>query len=415
MVKLPVPFSVAREPARVWEVCRYVKRRFVLLILLVTGVLAVSAAPAGADDVPLIADIDLEALLEQELANLNVNDFYLLEHLVDIDAKVKDRQTRMSAVRDEADRIFARFQTIENHISFDREQSATVLGKAFEKVVRTYTITEQPQPEQPQQEEALSGDSDLSAPGKDVLLGAATRGDLSDVDTIVPAATLQTLDVGTKRPPEVAATTSPKYEGPSVLVMVLEELERSQSTQAELRETLRDEIAALSVQLEDMEEFETELDGVIRGLRAELVAVAARNIEWDPEDISPETIILPSSAPIASGWGRRWHPILRIMRMHYGSDFDADRGAPVWAAHQGVVETATYMKDFGRVIVLNHGNGFSTLYGHLNKILVKYGDIVRQGQRIGDVGSSGLSTGPHLHFEMRVDHVLRNPKKYLPY
>ncbi|MDE0873743.1 MAG: hypothetical protein OSA88_07695, partial [Acidimicrobiales bacterium] len=276
------------------------KRRFVLLILLATGVLAVSAAPAGADDVPLIADIDLEALLEQELANLNVNDFYLLEHLVDIDAKVKDRQTRMSAVRDEADRIFARFQTIENHISFDREQSATVLGKAFEKVVRTYTITEQPQPEQPQQEEARSGDSDLSAPGKDVLLGAATRGDLSDVDTIVPAATLQTLDVGTKRPPEVAATTSPKYEGPSVLVMVLEELERSQSTQAELRETLRDEIAALSVQLEDMEEFETELDGAIRGLRAELVAIDARNIEWDPEDISPETIILPSSAPISS-------------------------------------------------------------------------------------------------------------------
>ena len=415
MVKLPVPFSVAREPARFWKVCRYVKRRFVLLIFLATGVLAVSAAPASADDVPLIADIDLEALLEQELANLNVNDFYLLEHLVDIDAKVKDRQTRMSAVRDEADRIFARFQTIENHISFDREQSATVLGKAFEKVVRTYTITEQPQPEQPQQEEALSGDSDLSAPGKDVLLGAATRGDLSDVDTIVPAATLQTLDVGTKRPPEVAATTSPKYEGPSVLVMVLEELERSQSTQAELRETLRDEIAALSVQLEDMEEFETELDGAIRGLRAELVAIDARNIEWDPEDISPETIILPSSAPIASGWGRRWHPILRIMRMHYGSDFDADRGAPVWAAHQGVVETATYMKDFGRVIVLNHGNGFSTLYGHLNKISVKYGDIVPQGQRIGDVGSSGLSTGPHLHFEMRVDHVLRNPKKYLPY
>ena len=101
--------------------------------------------------------------------------------------------------------------------------------------------------------------------------------------------------------------------------------------------------------------------------------------------------------------------------MHYGTDFDADRGSPVWAAHQGVVETATYMKDFGRVIVLNHGDGFSTLYAHLNKIRVKYGETVRQGQRIGDVGSSGLSTGPHLHFEMRIDHVLRNPKKYLPY
>ena len=388
------------------------KRRSLLLIFLTTCVLGVGATPAGADDVPLIADIDIEALLEQELETLNVGDFYLLEHLVDIDTKVKDRQTRMGAVRDEADRIFARFVTIENQIALDREQSETVLGKAFERVVRTYTISDEAQQEEVHQDDFERPDPE---PGKDVLLGAATRGDLSNVDTIVPAATLQPSAVATPQRSEVGRTVPPLFEGPSVLVMLLEELERSQSAQAELRETLRDELEALSTQLEDMEESETELDGAIRGLRAELVAIEAREIEWDPEEITPETIILPSTAAITSGWGRRWHPILRIMRNHYGTDFDAARGAPVWAAHQGVVETATYMTDFGRVIVLDHGNGFSTLYGHLNKIRVKYGETVRQGQRIGDVGSSGLSTGPHLHFEMRINHVLRNPKKYLPY
>ena len=388
------------------------KRRFFLLILTTTCALGVAATPVGADDVPLIADMDIEALLEQELANLEVDDFYLLEHLVDIDAKVKDRQTRMGAVRDEADRIFARFQTIDNQISLDRQQSETVLGKAFEKVVRTYTPSQEVVPD----ELPLIGPDPVERqPGKDVLLGAATRGDLSGVDTIVPAATPQPPEPAELRRPELAAADLRDFEGPSVLVMLLEELERSQSTQAELRETLRDEVDALSDQLEDMEEFETELDSAIRGLRAELVAIEARQVEWDPEEITPETIILPSSAPITSGWGRRWHPILRTMRNHYGTDFDAERGSPVWAAHQGVVETATYMKDFGRVIVLNHGDGFSTLYGHLNKIRVKYGETVRQGQRIGDVGSSGLSTGPHLHFEMRINHVLRNPKKYLPY
>ena len=116
------------------------KRRFFLLILTTTCALGVAATPVGADDVPLIADMDIEALLEQELENLEVDDFYLLEHLVDIDAKVKDRQTRMGAVRDEADRIFARFLMIDNQISLDRQQSETVLGKAFEKVVRTYTL-----------------------------------------------------------------------------------------------------------------------------------------------------------------------------------------------------------------------------------------------------------------------------------
>ena len=388
------------------------KRRSLLLIFFTTCVLGVGATPAGADDVPLIADIDIEALLEQELETLNVGDFYLLEHLVDIDTKVKDRQTRMGAVRDEADRIFARFVTIENQIALDREQSETVLGKAFERVVRTYTIPDEAQQEAVHQDDFERPDPE---PGKDVLLGAATRGDLSNVDTIVPAATPQPSAVATPQPSEVDTTVPPPFEGPSVLVMLLEELERSQSTQAELRETLRDELEALSTQLEDMEESETELDDAIRGLRAELVAIEAREIDWDPEEITPETIILPSTAAITSGWGRRWHPILRVMRNHYGTDFDAARGAPVWAAHQGVVETATYMTDFGRVIVLNHGNGFSTLYGHLNKIRVKYGETVRQGQRIGDVGSSGLSTGPHLHFEMRINHVLRNPKKYLPY
>ena len=381
------------------KVFRHLKRSFAIFTFAAAAIVGPSALPAAAaGDVPLIADIDIETLLEQELDDLKVDDFYLLEHLIDIDIKVKAQQTRMEAVRDEANRIFESFGVIETQILLDRQQSETVLGKAFEKVVRTYTAPEEPAPiETPK----------LVDPPKDVLLGAATRGDLDDVETITPAAIFQ--------PSDVWEPTQQEFEGPSVLVLLLEELERSQASQAELRETLRDEISALGAQLENIEDSEADLDAAIRGLRAELVALEAREVEWDVDSITPETIILPSPAPITSGWGRRWHPILRTMRMHYGTDFDADRGSPVWAAHQGVVETATYMKDFGRVIVLNHGDGFSTLYAHLNKIRVKYGETIRQGQRIGDVGSSGLSTGPHLHFEMRIDHVLRNPKKYLPY
>ncbi|MCH2628040.1 MAG: peptidoglycan DD-metalloendopeptidase family protein [Acidimicrobiales bacterium] len=361
--------------------------------------MVISAVPTAAqDDVPLIADMDIEALLEQELNTLNVDDFYLLDHLIDINSKVKEQQGRMDAVRDEATRIFESFGEIETQILLDRQQSETVLDKAFEQVVRTYVA-----PTEPEIEEV----GPIVDPPKDVLLGAATRGDLDGVELIAPASIPQSFDSW--------STDERDFEGPSILVLLLEEMERNQADQASLRETLRDEILALGAQLENIEESEVELERAIRALRAELVAINAREIEWDAESITPETIILPSSAPITSGWGRRWHPILRKMRMHYGSDFDGARGSPVWAAHQGVVETATYMKDFGRVVVLNHGNGFSTLYAHLNKIRVKYGETVRQGQRIGDIGSSGLSTGPHLHFEIRVDHVLRNPKKYLPY
>ena len=357
-----------------------------------------TAPMAAQDDVPLIAEMDIEALLEQELNNLYVHDFYLLDHLIDINSKVKEQQDRMDAVRDEATRIFESFAEIETQILLDRQQSDTVLDKAFEQVVRTYVDPT----ESSDEEKKLTVD-----PPKDVLLGAATRGDLADVELIATASIPQTIGSW--------STDEQDFGDPSILVLLLKEMERNQANQASLRETLRDELLALGTQLENIEESEAELETAIRELRAELVAIDAREIEWDVENITPETIILPSSAPITSGWGRRWHPILRKMRMHYGTDFDGDRGSPVWAAHQGVVETATYMKDFGRVVVLNHGNGFSTLYAHLNKIHVKYGETVRQGQRIGDLGSSGLSTGPHLHFEIRVDHVLRNPKKYLPY
>ena len=361
--------------------------------------MVVYTAPVAAqDDVPLIAEMDIEALLEQELNNLYVHDFYLLDHLIDINSKVKEQQGRMDAVRDEATRIFESFGEIETQILLDRQQAETVLDKAFEQVVRTYVDPT----ESSDEEKKLTVD-----PPKDVLLGAATRGDLADVELIATASIPQTIGSW--------STDEQDFGDPSILVLLLKEMERNQANQASLRETLRDELFALGTQLENIEESEAELETAIRELRAELVAIDAREIEWDVENVTPETIILPSSAPITSGWGRRWHPILRKMRMHYGTDFDGDRGSPVWAAHQGVVETATYMKDFGRVVVLNHGNGFSTLYAHLNKIRVKYGETVRQGQRIGDLGSSGLSTGPHLHFEIRVDHVLRNPRKYLPY
>ena len=162
------------------------KRRLLFTLLATVACVVISTAPMAAqDDVPLIADMDIEALLEQELNTLNVDDFYLLDHLIDINSKVKEQQGRMDAVRDEATRIFESFAEIETQILLDRQQSETVLDKAFEQVVRTYVAP----PESNDEEAGLIVD-----PPKDVLLGAATRGDLADAESIVPAAIPQTID-----------------------------------------------------------------------------------------------------------------------------------------------------------------------------------------------------------------------------
>ncbi len=115
---------------------------------------------------------------------------------------------------------------------------------------------------------------------------------------------------------------------------------------------------------------------------------------------------------ISSGYGMRWHPILKIMRMHDGIDFVSNMGAKVYATADGVVERASRGHGYGREVVINHGFGYETRYAHLSKILVKRGQHVKRGQVIGLVGNSGLSTGPHLHYEVRKDGHTVNPIYY---
>ncbi|HIK30182.1 MAG TPA: M23 family metallopeptidase [Oscillatoriales cyanobacterium M59_W2019_021] len=116
------------------------------------------------------------------------------------------------------------------------------------------------------------------------------------------------------------------------------------------------------------------------------------------------SIIFPLSipAPITSAFGWRIHPALGGSRFHSGTDLGAPAGTPVVAALAGQVSVANFLGGYGLAVVLQHEKATKeTLYGHLSEILVKPGDEVKQGEVIGLVGSTGLSTGPHLHFEVR--------------
>jgi len=108
-------------------------------------------------------------------------------------------------------------------------------------------------------------------------------------------------------------------------------------------------------------------------------------------------------APLASPFGLRVHPILHITRLHAGVDFSAKTGTPIRAAADGVVVVAGVRGGYGNATVIDHGHGLATLYGHQSQILLTPGQVVRQGDVVGLVGSTGLSTGPHLHFETRLD------------
>lgn len=113
---------------------------------------------------------------------------------------------------------------------------------------------------------------------------------------------------------------------------------------------------------------------------------------------------------IGSGFGYRTDPFYRTQRFHAGIDFTAPRGVEVYATADGVVEeVTTEIWGYGQHIIINHGNGFKTLYGHLSKFKVKRGQKVTRGQLIGLVGSTGKSTGPHLHYEVHKNGEKLNP------
>jgi murein DD-endopeptidase MepM/ murein hydrolase activator NlpD len=114
-----------------------------------------------------------------------------------------------------------------------------------------------------------------------------------------------------------------------------------------------------------------------------------------------------------SGFGVRTDPFLGRPAMHTGLDFRAAQGDPVRATANGKVASAGWAGGYGRMVEIDHGNGLSTRYGHLSEIDVKVGDPVKIGQVIGAVGSTGRSTGPHLHYETRIDGEAVDPQKFL--
>lgn len=143
-------------------------------------------------------------------------------------------------------------------------------------------------------------------------------------------------------------------------------------------------------------------------------------IERIAKDKDSMIVYMPTSWPIekskvkhigAFGW--RLHPILHIRRMHYGIDLSGARGTPIYATGDGVVEGAEYGRGYGRQIIINHSFGYKTRYAHLSKILVEKGDKVRRGQLIGELGNTGLSKGPHLHYEVILSGKPVNPMNYL--
>jgi len=242
------------------------------------------------------------------------------------------------------------------------------------------------------------------------------------------------------------------------LVERLAELDKSRTEVAELRSQVSvriDEWQAVGAEIEaadaaiavEIRELEAELARQAEAARlaaeeeARRLAEEAANVEPDPEDPDPENpdgedpdpetpdpddpeeppvdtngfsvTHRPVPGAVSSLFGPRVHPIFGTTRNHYGIDMHGSTGDPISAAAAGQVITAGWMNGYGNTVIISHGDGTTTLYAHQSEVLVSFGDSVAGGDVIGEVGSTGFSTGPHLHWEIRIDGVAVDPLPYL--
>lgn len=172
-------------------------------------------------------------------------------------------------------------------------------------------------------------------------------------------------------------------------------------------------VASRPLTLQELEATLSELELVV-GQRTDLMTVLESRLfdQHIRKYMVPTQVPVPGKTP-GSSFGWRIDPITGQRAIHMGLDFSAEVGTDIVAAAGGVVVTQEFHPAFGNMVELDHGNQLVTRYAHASKVFVKRGDLVRRGQKIAEVGTTGRSTGPHLHFEVLVQGVPQDPEKFL--
>lgn len=185
------------------------------------------------------------------------------------------------------------------------------------------------------------------------------------------------------------------------------------SVQSQLVTRLKTDRQALKAAEQQLSQDANNISKVIAQRIAEQQVAFRSNTPGFQRILGTGQMVRPVVGPITSNFGYRSHPIFGRGRFHAGTDFGAPTGAPIFAADSGTVIVAEWYGGYGNAVIIDHGNGLTTLYGHCSQLYVTVGQGVQRGQTIAAIGSTGLSTGPHLHFEVRQQGEPVEPLAYL--
>ncbi|HWA82415.1 MAG TPA: peptidoglycan DD-metalloendopeptidase family protein [Fimbriimonadaceae bacterium] len=345
-----------------------------------------------------------KAALRRELrttkraATAVLSDIHVVDgQLEDIQGKLEDTSTRLDDSQTRQQRVAVELTDATRKLANDKEQ-------VRKRIKRMY----------------MQGDSTFLT----ALVGAGDVSEIASRQFVLQRIAEQDKKVFLEYQAQKERVKRKKAEADDLVHRVANLLSAQQDQQESLKDArlrkgqylkeLQDKQGELQEMLNQFEEDEQSITSEIRAYQARQRRPSRPGQK--PEPLPPYRggrFMQPVAGHLTSSFGMRYHPILHITRMHTGCDFGAPIGATIRAAAEGVVIHSSYMRGYGNVVIIDHGGGLSTVYAHCSRIVVSDGQRVRRGQYIANVGSTGLSTGPHLHFEVRVNGKPVNPMRYL--
>ena len=377
----------------------------ILVIALLSSMIVSSLVYAGAAE-----DADE---LQDKLSSLEDEKAAVKERIAELTKQADDVEATRAALQSEIDLTKEEIATVEAYIERLQQQidvkttELEAAEEALEQKEEEFALTVRTTYEQ--------GDSSYLQ----VLLNSTSFSDLLSRMEIITAImednkktvaeyTAAKEDIEQKKE-ELQATQDSQKDYQENLSYKVDELAASEAEQAALAESIEAYKAESEAEYDRISSEMQEVSSQIAALSAQ--AAAAGGVPYSGTFVWPT----PSCTTTSSAYGYRVHPIYGTVKFHAGEDIPASYGAEILAAASGTVTTAGWVSGYGNYTVIDHGGGTMTAYGHQSSIIVSVGQYVEQGQVIGYVGSTGNSTGPHLHFEVYQNGSTVDPKSFFSF
>lgn len=360
------------------------------------------AAPAGADSLTTSrqkrdATRSRRAQIAAQINSLKATDDQLEKAVHALEAQVRAQQAGVDAANQAVQAARASQLAAEAQLAATNQQISRL-----HRAVVTRAVTAYMSPRQDDVTGVFRAKNIGDASRRGLLLAQVSNGNADTIDQLRAARDDRALEqAAAARARAVAADRQRAADAR------LAELKRAEGAKLKLAVALRDRIASFETESAQLASIESSLSRLIQSKEASARASRGGSDVIDGR-VSGAGLIWPLRGTITSEFGPRWGGF------HPGIDIAAPSGTPIHAAKGGTVILAGWEGGYGNYTCISHGGGFSTCYAHQSRIAVSDGQTVSQGEVIGYEGSTGNSTGPHLHFETRVDGNPQNPRRYLP-